>query len=219
MTMEAKTDAKAAVEDPLTLLRWMREEERHEITWIGNRLSWMLLAQSFLITAAVVAQSNEYPWWWGPIATLILGCLGVWLAIRGGIAVRAAQNIIHLWLKREKEVCRENESLQMYRVSRELHDGKPWTADPMHAAAIQLHLAMDKTLIWAWVGMFLGSLGVTASQGIGVLPPYDYFAVLGTLAGLGVLVGLLFWRHAKQDYAAIRELRGRILKEWDKAGS
>lgn len=37
-------------------LRWTREEERHKINWITKRLSWLLLSQSFLITASIMAQ-------------------------------------------------------------------------------------------------------------------------------------------------------------------
>lgn len=44
------------------VMRYMytREEERHEIGWISNRLSWLLICQSFLITAAIMSQSNNY---------------------------------------------------------------------------------------------------------------------------------------------------------------
>src|SRR3712207_502453 len=48
-----KTSDETALAKLENALKWSREEERHEIDWIGHRLGWMLISQSFLITAAI----------------------------------------------------------------------------------------------------------------------------------------------------------------------
>ena len=89
-----KLSDEPALEKLESALKWSREEERHEIGWIGHRLGWMLICQSFLITAAIVAQSTDYEWWYGFAVSSILGVIGVWLSLRGILAIRAAQTVI-----------------------------------------------------------------------------------------------------------------------------
>jgi hypothetical protein len=142
----------------LEQLRWSRDEERHEVTWIGHRMGWVLLAQSFLMTAAIMSQSNDYPWWHGTVVTLILGCLGIWLAISGGLAVRAAQSVIRAWLQREREICKTNKAFVTLRLNRQLHHKELGETDHLHDVAIRFHTLMMYPLIAAWSLLYIVSV-------------------------------------------------------------
>ena len=139
-------------------LRWLRDEERHEIAWVGHRLGWMLLAQSFLITAAIMGQSKAYPWWCGTVVTFILGCLGTWLSIRSGLAIKAAQSVTHAWLMREQHLCMtRNPELRTYRLFRPMHEGRPLEEDRLHTVAIKLHTGIHIAFIVTWIALFFGA--------------------------------------------------------------
>ncbi len=153
--------------NPVEQLHWLREEERHEISWIDHRLQWMLLSQSFLMTAAITAQSNEYPWWCGAVVTFILGFLGSWLALRGGLAIRAAQAVIQAWLRREQELCAAANNktvLRHFRLNRPMHQGEPLTNDSLHSVAVKLHEWMHPVFVTAWLLLFLSACAVGLHQ-------------------------------------------------------
>lgn len=147
-------------------LQWSREEERHEVTWIGHRLGWILVSQSFLLTAAIMAQSEEYPWWHGSIATGILGIFGVWLSLRGILAIKAAQIIIDEgWLAQECYICKlaDEEGItklnDLLRIPRLLQQ-KPENLkkDILHLQAIKLHINIGWAFVSVWVAIY--SLGI-----------------------------------------------------------
>jgi hypothetical protein len=148
-------------------LQWSREEERHEVTWIGHRLGWILISQSFLLTAAIMVQSGDYkPWWFGCIATGILGMLGVWLSLRGILAIRAAQIIIDEgWLSQESYICQlanveQTTSLDdLYRIPRFAHQKYGnLEKDILHQQAIKLHINIGWAFVYVWVAIY--SLGI-----------------------------------------------------------
>lgn len=139
-------------------LRWSREEERHEINWIGHRLGWMLICQSFLITASIVAQSNNYEWWYGFAVSSILGVIGVWLSLRGILAIRAAQAVIdNGWLARVRDLFKSaGKELDWYRINRELYKHEtPLEKDCLHQEAVKLHLNIGWMFIVAWAAIFI----------------------------------------------------------------
>jgi|LakMenEpi03Aug12_release.lakeMendotaPanAssembly.Ray.scaffolds.fasta_scaffold164445_3 hypothetical protein len=145
---------------PFEKLCFLREEERHEVSWIGHRMGWLLLAQSFLMTAAIMAQSNDYPWWTGTASTFILGCLGTWLAIRGGLAINAAQDVIHAWLKRERQVVQACPELMRLRLSRPLHQPVTNSEDHLHDVAIKFHTRSMLPMVFTWLLLYAVAIRV-----------------------------------------------------------
>ncbi len=139
-------------------LRWTREEERHEIGWISQRLSWLLISQSFLITTSIIVQSKDYEWWFGFIASNILGILGIWINLRGMLAIHAAQIIINKgWLvKANMLITSAQGKLEPYCINRVLHkNNKSPEDDYIHREAIKLHLHIGKIFIYSWVFIYI----------------------------------------------------------------
>lgn len=157
-------------------LKFLREEERHEILWIGNRLQWMLLCQAFLMTAAIMSLSKDYPWWTGLAVSLVLGTLGSWLALRGGLAIRAACDVIEAWLKREKNLCDMHPDLLKYRLNRPAHVDDNLLNDASHCIAAGLHLRMHRAFAIAWCALFVISLAVASNRQKEAEPPVIYIS-------------------------------------------
>lgn len=140
--------------EKLNYLRFLREEDRHEITWINHRLGWMRVSQSFLMTAAITAQSTNYAWWWGMPATFILGTVGVWLALRGALAVRCAVAVSEAWLMAETKFCERKPGGP--RIPRAMALTGIAKDDHLHGVACKLHLNMHVPLVFAWFLLFVG---------------------------------------------------------------
>ena len=139
-------------------LKWSREEERHEITWIAHRLGWMLICQSFLINAAIISQSDSYPWWFGFISSIVLGILGVWMSIRSILSVKAAQAIINEgWIHKAQCIFdKANGELDDYRLHRVAHQPKAnLNNDPFHAESVKLHLNVGWFFVFTWIAIFI----------------------------------------------------------------
>ena len=213
---------KKVTKDALEQLRWAREEERHEIAWIGHRMGWVLLAQSFLITAAIMAQSKDYPWWCGSVVAFILGCLGAWLAIRGNLAIRAAQVVIASWLRREQLVCLKHGGLTPYRLHRPVHKGEPSEKDPLHNVSVKFHAKMVWPIIVTWVLLFLVALFISLNRfhvgdppaqisPLACTPAYTFFSLqlceggLFVAASIGALISafLVFYLCFKNDFGDV----------------
>lgn len=138
-------------------LKYLREEERHEIAWIGHRLGWFLAAESFLLTAAVMSHSGDYQWWYGTAATLALGLFGVVLALRAHLAIRAAQEVVHAWLLLEQRLCPESEQASKddwgywVRLPRPMHRGGDFSKDLLHTVAAKYHLSVPMAVVYVWI--------------------------------------------------------------------
>lgn len=199
-------------------LKWSREEERHEIGWIGHRLGWMLICQSFLITAAIVAQSNNYDWWYGFAVSSILGVIGVWLSLRGILAIRAAQIVIdNGWLANVRKLFKvAGQDLEWYRINRDLYvDGTSLKDDCLHREAIRLHLRIGWMFIVAWVAIFILGFITSLTRGfpswkITVSPWTFIFIGLGILVGTAVLFLFIYRNRFKELENAAKKLDGRL---------
>lgn len=138
-------------------IEWARKEERHEIQWINSRLSWVLVCQTFLITATVMAQAVLDPWWYGVAITYLLGLFGIWLSINAIISIRAAQEVKDKgWLHKAALVYREGgSSLNAYRLNRPSYIPDKLDKDPFHNPSMKLHLHIGQAFIIVWIGLLL----------------------------------------------------------------
>jgi hypothetical protein len=151
----------------LELLHFYREEERHEIAWINNRLQWLLITQSFLLTIAVTLLSNDYKTFPRLVMGTILWIFALILAQRAFVAIRAAQIVIEAWLEKEGRL-RETHLHLLWRFSlnRGLHKGQR-TKDDFHKTAIAYHRFAPLILGLMWA-LYAGCLYAYAC--------YEYFS-------------------------------------------
>jgi len=189
-------DLTEKIDDLEKALKWSREEERHEISWIGHRLGWLLVSQSFLITAAVVSQSDDFSWWYGIVISIVLGKLGIWLSFRGLIAIKAAQIVINEgWLKNAANIySKSGDKLKYLTIRRNLHLSKnsqqSIQGDVFHNEAIKLHLNIGWAFIIVWI--IIALLGVVSgfarSGHVSIRPTYEIKVILWALF-LSVIIG------------------------------
>lgn len=155
--MAENQDIEQNVNRLLAALRWSREEERHEIGWIGHRLGWLLVSQSFLISAVVVTHANSYRWWYGIVVAILLGMLGIWLSTRSLFAIQAAQTIIDRgWLSKASQIYKQaGSSLDYTRINRPLHsigyEDKNTPHDVLHIEALKLHMNIGWAFLLVWI--------------------------------------------------------------------
>jgi hypothetical protein len=105
------------VDDPtfraqLELLKYYREEVRHEFNLLGTRVNSNLTAQSFLVASYAVAMVN-FPNWGQNYATLFaLGLcgLGGLLSWRAKEGVDGACDIIKLWLGQQNRLFHDSQA-------------------------------------------------------------------------------------------------------------
>jgi hypothetical protein len=205
-------------------LDYLRNEERHEISWITNRLGWFLTTESFLFTAATVGQAKDYDWWFATASTLVLGSFGVTLAVRAHLAVKAAQAVLTGWLMVEQELCppkaqQEREWGYWRRLPRKMHLGCKPEDDALHAVAARFHRHLPRFVIAVWIFLYATALThstysmpalrdinlhLTFSQGV--------FSTIAIAVPLALIGGL--WRYCKKDAADLLteadELHGKL---------
>jgi hypothetical protein len=184
--MDNSKSSSDIVDSKIKTLEYLRSEERHEITHISNRMGWFLTTESFLISAAIMSQSDDYPNYYGFIATLVLATFGCYLAMRTKLAVDAAQTIIDSWLIYEKKLLEEEDiddpncPYYWLRLPRGLHSAKKKknrkdrsqnqkiedkdacndekTEDMLHVNAIKLHTQLPYGMMLVWIAIVLVSL-------------------------------------------------------------
>lgn len=225
------------------ILQYRRNEERHEIAHISNRMSWFLTTESFLLSASVLAQSNDYPNYFGVLATLLLGIFGCYLAKRTTIAVTAAQEIINGWLKYEKHLLSkfqlDDPSLPFswMRLPRGLHKSTPCDggkkpsithdasknelnddmddlSDPLHKNAIKLHIEMPKYIHLLWIGLLFLSIGNAAYRDAGNSWLISILAIVFLIITIGIAVCL--YRRLSNESETMLEASRTLNEEVDK---
>lgn len=189
------------------VLRWSREEERHEIAWIGHRLGWLLVSQSFLIATAVLSQSDDFSWWYGIVISIVLGKLGIWLSFRGLIAIKAAQIIIDEgWLKKAGSIYSANKYIRKnLTIPRKLHVSNNCQQvvidDDFHKEAIKLHLNVGWAFIFVWIIIMMLSVvsALSRSGHVSIRPSYESKVILWAIfiASIFVISMLMFYRFTR----------------------
>jgi hypothetical protein len=134
----------------MELLRTYRDEERHEIAWINNRLQWLLITQSFLLTIAVTLLSNDYELFPRIVMGTVLWVFALVLAGRAFVAIRAAQVIIEAWMTREGQLRSDYpDILDKVSLNRGLHNGNR-KSDRYHETAASYHRQAPVLLAIMW---------------------------------------------------------------------
>ncbi len=102
--------------DNLTKLEYYRAETRHEYSLLGQRVSWYVTCQSFLIIAFSSGMGNSNLYFRLGIA-LILPRLGIITSLLTKPSIDGAIAIINRWGAKEYEVL-QNEDLQDFKIKR-----------------------------------------------------------------------------------------------------
>ena len=102
--------------DNLTKLEYYRAETRHEYSLLGQRVSWYVTCQSFLIIAFSSGMGNSNVYFRLGIA-LILPTLGMITSILIKPSIDGAITIINKWGEKEYEVL-QNEDLKDFKIKR-----------------------------------------------------------------------------------------------------
>lgn len=90
-------------EDLLTIFKQCREEDRHECSLIGHRMSWLITCQSIFVTAHIIAQGHS-PLIQRPILALVLCFTALWVNILISQSIKDAEIIINRFKFREGEL-------------------------------------------------------------------------------------------------------------------
>lgn len=113
----------SAVPDPakVELLRYYRDEIKHEFSLLSNRVSAYISSQSFLIIAFASAMGNLNPHW-GTLFRLLfpgaLAVLGIVLSVQGWLGIRAACDTIILWHVKQNALFEHDPAMDAYHVAR-----------------------------------------------------------------------------------------------------
>ena len=180
----------------------------------------MLISQSFLLTAAITSQSGGFLWWFGPTIAGVLGVLGVWLNLRGTLAIHAAQAIIEKgWLAKARELYSKDSSLDSYRIGRVIHQtGKSVELehDYLHEEAVKLHKQIGYAFIMAWVVVFIlaflsGFMRAFPEYHLVIITPLR-LGIAGAAAFSIAVLGFLltFWERFKQLNDAAMQITGNV---------
>jgi hypothetical protein len=105
------------IDDPtfrfqLELLKYYREEVKHEFNLLGTRVNSNLTAQSFLVASYAVAMANFPNWGRNYAALFALGLctLGGFLSYRAMQGVNGACVVIKLWLGQQNKLFHGSET-------------------------------------------------------------------------------------------------------------
>lgn len=141
-------------------LGYYREENRHEFNLLGQRMTWFVACQAFLITALAITASNSndsFRLTYGT-ALCIIGAFTSGLAWLG---ILAACAVIRKWLKLEEELFEgfpDGDELKRYCVERPPlsvgFGGWQRKADLIHwVSLLFVHIAPAGFIlfwVWAW---------------------------------------------------------------------
>jgi ABC-type transport system involved in cytochrome bd biosynthesis fused ATPase/permease subunit len=91
----------------LEALKFYRSEITLEFTLLGQRVSWFVMVQSFLITAFAISTGykNEGFNWFSKIVLPLIGMLTALVVIPG---VTGASDTIDLWLRKQRKLLRDH---------------------------------------------------------------------------------------------------------------
>ncbi len=102
--------------DNLTKLEYYRAETRHEYSLLGQRVSWYVTCQSFLIIAFSSGMSNSNVYFRLGV-DIILPALGIVTSILIKPSIDGVIAIINKWGSKEYEVL-QNEDLKDFKIKR-----------------------------------------------------------------------------------------------------
>ncbi len=150
--------------DNLTKLEYYRAETRHEYSLLGQRVSWYVTCQSFLIIAFSSGMGNSNLYFRLGIA-LILPTLGIITSLLTKPSIDGAIAIINRWGAKEYEVL-QNEDLQDFKIKRAYekvrfssHREAEQITDVIKRESLKFAKLVPVVFICGWISLCL--LGVT----------------------------------------------------------
>lgn len=139
----------------LKVLNFYRWEVQHEFNLLNHRISWYILAQSFLITAFAVSvgyKVNDGNW----LIQWILPILGIstsFLVIPG---INGACDTIDMWMRQQRKFLFDNnkdERLKLFIISR---DNNPvLSEDKIHVSSYYFARFLPWALIVTWIAIWV----------------------------------------------------------------
>jgi hypothetical protein len=153
--------------DNLKKLEYYRAETKHEFSLLGQRVSWYVTCQSFLIIAFSSGMSNPNVYFRLGIG-LILPTLGIITSILIKPSIDGAITIINQWGAKEYEVL-QNEDLKDFKIKRAYEKVSPKShikfeqkTDVIKRESLKFAKHIPIVFIYAWVSLFL--LGVAVNM-------------------------------------------------------
>ena len=148
--------------DNLTKLEFYRAETRHEFSLLGQRVSWYVTCQSFLIIAFSSGMSNQNVYFRLGIG-LILPTLGIVTSILTKPSIDGAIAIINKWGAKEYEVL-QNEDLKDFKIKRvyekvspSFHRNVEQKTDVIKRESLKFAKLVPVVFIYGWICLcFLG---------------------------------------------------------------
>ncbi|HEX8203210.1 MAG TPA: hypothetical protein VF590_22225 [Isosphaeraceae bacterium] len=104
----------------MDVLRFYRQEIRHEFDLLSTRVSSYIMSQSFLVTAFAISMGNTTPWAksFALICPGVLVAIGILLSIRAIPGISGACQTIDLWREKQQNLldsCAELKELLLIR--------------------------------------------------------------------------------------------------------
>lgn len=150
--------------DNLTKLEYYRAETRHEYSLLGQRVSWYVTCQSFLIIAFSSGMGNSNVYFRLGIA-LILPTLGMITSILIKPSIDGAIAIINKWGDKEYEVL-QNKDLEDFKIKRvyekvrsKSHSVEQKT-DVIKTESLKFAKLVSVVFIYGWVSLCLLGIAV-----------------------------------------------------------
>lgn len=150
--------------DDLTKLQFYRAETRHEYSLLGQRVSWYVTCQSFLIIAFSSGMSNSNVYFRLGIG-LILPALGIVTSILIKPFIDGAIAIINKWGDKEYEVL-QNEDLQDFQVKRVYKNVRSsshsveHSKDVIKTESLKFAKLISVVFIYGWISLCFLGIGV-----------------------------------------------------------
>ncbi len=151
--------------DNLTKLEYYRTEIRYEHSLLGQRVSWYMTSQSFLIIAFASGLNNSNVSFKLGI-DLILLTLGIITSILVLPSINGAIAIVHQWAAKEQEVLQDEELKDFNiegiheKVSLFSHKKVKQKTDVIKKESLKFARLAPVVFIYGWIALFLLGLAV-----------------------------------------------------------
>jgi hypothetical protein len=150
--------------DNLTKLQYYRAETRHEFSLLGQRVSWYVTCQSFLIIAFSSGMNNQNVYFRLGIG-LILPTLSIIKSILIKPSIDGAITIINQWGAKEYEVL-QNEDLKDFKIKRIYEKVRPNShtseqkTDVIKRESLKFAKHVPVVFIYGWLSLCLLGIAV-----------------------------------------------------------
>ena len=142
----------------LEILKFHRAECVHEFNLLGQRLSWFVIVQSFLITAVAVALGYKIQginWF----AQIVLPTIGVVTSVFVMSGVNGACNTIDMWMRKQRKLLHQHKAiLEPFIISRDEHENL--TEDRVHITSYYFAKYLPWITLLMWIAISILTFAV-----------------------------------------------------------